>query len=274
MNNKQNILTMNFLHSNFEFHFIHGFLGLPSDWDFVLPSPQSVSSPRKWGSTHFHSIDKHIHPTNPTFENWAISFQNEISFSQPAQLQPQKKILIGYSLGARLALHCLEYFPQQWDAAILISANPGLTYTQEKKIRIQQDELWSNRFLNDPWEKVIQDWNNQPVFSNQISHLSRKEMDFKRDLLAKQLTCFSLGKQKDFRPFLKQISHPILWMTGEKDAKFVQISDEIHSYENPNISFVTAPSTAHRIPWENSDFFLLQCIHFCNRISPSKGEHE
>ena len=113
------------------------------------------------------------------FNEWAQNFNKSVSsfFSE------SKNILFAYSLGGRLALHsfCDSVL---WDAAILISVHPGLV---EKKERILNDKKWSLRFLNEPWEKVISDWNLQEVFCSKKNYFEKKEEDFvKKELFIRR----------------------------------------------------------------------------------------
>ena len=104
------------------------------------------------------------------FLDWTHRF-HEFAFSQEHQNQhsnildigkiqvpsprtSDKNILIAYSLGGRLALHCLCE-SNLWDGAILISAHPGFDKVTEKKEREKNDSHWASRFENEPWQDVI-----------------------------------------------------------------------------------------------------------------------
>lgn len=232
-------------------HFLHGFLGLPSDWDqfekFFLPH-QCIK----------HSIEKFLPDTSQSdnFKTWAQKFNQSIFLPKAEHSKVDistKNILIGYSLGARLALHSLIE-NNQWDAAVIISANPGMVDQTEKITRIQNDGKWAQKFLTDSWHSIINEWNSQGVFSNLKNSLIRDESFYDRKKIAHLLNFFSLGKQKNLREDIKNIQIPILWMTGELDEKFVNIGQEM-SYLNKNITHYVVENAGHRVPWENSESF-------------------
>jgi len=246
--------------SDFEIHVLHGFLGLPSDW-------QSVFSDSKH-SYFFHSLSDHAFTTEDPFDSWVNAFLAHVN-----SMQSQKpKILVGYSLGGRLALHCLKKKPNLWSGGVLISTNPGLESTQEQEQRLKSDEQWAHLFEVGEWEHVVSQWNKQGVFSHEPFFAMRKENQFSRSLLAKQLRFFSVARQQNFRPFLKKIPIPLLWVTGQKDTKFQAIQTQIQQLSNLNISCVSVANAAHRVPWENTAEFVLKCHAFLEKIR-IKNEH-
>ena len=67
-------------------------------------------------------------------------------------------VLVGYSMGGRLALQALiDGAP--FDRAVIISA--GLNLEENRDERRARDEAWARRFESDPWDEVIRDWNAQ-----------------------------------------------------------------------------------------------------------------
>ena len=73
-----------------------------------------------------------------------------------------RRILIGYSMGGRLALHALlEGGP--WDAAVIISANPGIRDPNEAAARRTADTVWATQALTLPWHDFLEKWNTQPL---------------------------------------------------------------------------------------------------------------
>lgn len=242
---------------NINLHFLHGFLGLKSDWDMI-----EKVFPRY--SCFTYSIEDFLpiaeNSSENYFKNWAKNFNSRVfgpndngikshlsSRNLTAGFSASKNILVGYSLGGRLALHSLTE-ENSWDGAIIISANPGLRTEQEKKIRIQNDELWANRFLHEPWNEVLNAWNAQEVFQGQNFGLLREEKFYNKEKIYKIMTHFSLGRQNDLRPEIKNLQIPILWISGEQDKKFAIIGKEMESL-SVYIKSIIVPFAGHRVPW-------------------------
>ena len=239
-------------------NFIHGFLGHPSDWEKIQIYFKDYIN-------EFHNIldyvlDKNANQDND-FLNWSQNFNNYCLLNKSIN----KNIIIGYSLGGRLALHSLLCKKSHWDAAIIISANPGLSDENEKKLRIENDLHWSYRFLNENWEDVIKDWDSQPTFAGIQNTLVRNTNDINKNEIFDILNRFSLGKQDNLNERSANLKIPILWVSGEKDTKFSSITNKIQTL-NSYIETAIIPNAGHRVPWENPNEFSELCISFLSKL--------
>lgn len=217
-------------------HALHGFLGRPKDWEILDGQLPYISHDLFGGKIG-------------DFDEWAKEFNRKISASD-------HPILMGYSLGGRLALHALIQDPSLWSAAVIISAHPGLTSAEEKKQRLQQDQEWANRFLEDAWEQLMEDWNAQAVFQ---SPLKRNEKDYCRETLSQAMLQWSLGRQRDLRPELAKLNIPIVWVVGEKDTKFRTLASSV-TLSHPKSRISIIPKAGHRVPWEQPEACLSQIL--------------
>jgi 2-succinyl-6-hydroxy-2,4-cyclohexadiene-1-carboxylate synthase len=184
---------------------LSGFLGLPSDWDF-LPWPHSGS---------------------------------------------EGDVLLGYSLGGRRALQLLER--QRFTKAILVSA--GLNAPDDD--RRVRDEEWARRFESEEWSSLMRAWNAQPVFGGHA--LERVEADYDRAELARQLREWSPAVLAP--PRLESIETPILWIAGERDAKYVDVARRAVA-RLPHAELWICPDAGHRVPWEQPDAFVARLRAF------------
>ena len=182
-----------------------GFLGLPSDWDF-LPWPHSAT---------------------------------------------EGDVLLGYSMGGRLALQLLE--SQRFRCAIIVSA--GLNAADDDRRR--RDEEWARRFESGDWASLMRDWNAQPVFGGHA--LDRREEDYDRTELARQLREWSPAVLPP--PRLESIETPLLWIVGERDAKYVEIANRAIA-RLPNGELWICPDAGHRVPWEQPQAFVARLRAF------------
>lgn len=216
---------------------LHGFLGQPADWQqFPLPINPINLYELKWDTLPLCA--KQLNDTTHT-----------------------PSILMGYSLGGRVALHALIDQPTKWKAAIIVSAHSGLSNTPEQERRIIHDQQWANRFRTEPWEAVIDAWNGQKVFANSSFKFDRKESDYDREILALMLENGSLGKQNNLIPQIAKLPMPILWLTGAKDTAYCEIASTVN-LTHPLSQKMTIPEVGHRLPWEKPQLFLEVCHHF------------
>lgn len=213
---------------------LHGFLGQSLDWTAL--------------SKHLPltSIDLTLvsHP-KLGLKAWGNAFK------------PEQRILLGYSLGGRLALHALAAEPSRWEAAVIISTHPGLKSEGEKQKKLLNDRSWADRFRTEPWPKLMEAWNRQPVFLGRPQTLKRNESDYNRELLGEMLTGWSLGTQEDLSGIIAMLPMPILWIAGEDDVAYSKLAKSL-TFANPRSKVWIAPQAGHRVPWEQSEMFCQQ----------------
>jgi 2-succinyl-6-hydroxy-2,4-cyclohexadiene-1-carboxylate synthase len=109
------------------------------------------------------------------------------------------------------------------------------------------------RFEADPWIRVVADWEAQPLFGGHT--MNRRESDFDRSALAGELRRFSPAVLPPLAPRLHEIEIPVLWIAGERDAKYVDIARKAAGLL-PNAELWICPDAAHRVPWEQPESFV------------------
>lgn len=223
-----------------EIYALHGFLGSAGDWDLVLKGFQNTK-------TYAENIVNG--PTEGSMEKWASWFNKKL------EKKKNRRILLGYSLGGRLGLHVLHHSPNLWDCAIFVSSHPGLKNDSERRDRLVEDKMWAERFQKDDWNRVISDWNKRQIFDSQNCVFERREEEHDRNKLFQILENWSLGHQIDFRPWLKGINIPIIWIYGNDDLKFREIAKEI-TLKHPKSQKIGIDGAMHRVPWEQPTKFI------------------
>jgi 2-succinyl-6-hydroxy-2,4-cyclohexadiene-1-carboxylate synthase len=221
---------------------LHGFLGQPSDWDGILGD--------EWSKPNWL---KDLQPGPKLLERVANSLNSQAQ---------NMDLLLGYSMGGRIALHMLLQSSQRWKGAIIVSASPGLTSDDERSQRLQNDQVWAERFLKEAWTETVQAWNSQTVFSQDPpDRLPRHEADYDRTALAAALVEGSVAKQGNLREALKGLTVPVLWIAGERDSKYAQLAEECAAL-NPLFQARVLSQAGHRAPWGNPKAFLTALEQF------------
>lgn len=233
-----------------EIHALHGFLGLPTDWNvFKFP--------------HVHQYDLQDPLTAPAedgFWGWAKRFNHLMQ-----QYRPDKRFFLGYSLGARLGLHALLENPSNWAGGIFVSAHPGFQKDEEKAARLKADHNWAQSFLTKPWPSLLKEWNAQAPFAGIDFPIPRDESCFSRKNLADQLRLFSRGKQEDLSHAIQKIPFPLLWICGELDAYFCEAAKKLN-FLHPLSKIVIVEGAAHRVPWEKPEKFKELTYSFIQEV--------
>lgn len=134
----------------------------------------------------------------------------------------QGDILLGYSLGGRLALQAAVVEPSKFSAVIVLSAHPGLPIESDRQSRLQTDANWARLALDLPWQDFLQQWDAQEVLGP--NDKKRMHLVKWRSAIAEGFTKWSLGRQDDLRPALKSLRCPLVWITGANDGKFTELA--------------------------------------------------
>lgn len=227
-------------------YLLHGFLGKGSDWASVIAGMPAMAN------VFFHPLDymklETLNSFN-SFEEWASQFNNQILE------HASRKILVGYSLGGRLALQALKKDPSKWDHVLLLSTNPGfdddiageVVGSPLREDRWLKDTEWAQLFKQAPWNDLLRSWNAQSVFIGSKAEPKRLEGDYDRHLLEMALTNWSLAMQDNMRPLLKAYEKKITWLTGELDTKFLQQAESLQLLHGIAMNYVTVTGASHRI---------------------------
>jgi len=223
-------------------HFLHGFLGQSTDWDGLIPP----GIPSLCYDFFTPEAEQDAIPLGlESLAGW---------INQKARSAPGPRILLGYSLGGRVALHALLQAPEVWEGAVLVSAHPGLRSPDDRDLRLKSDQAWARKFETESWDPLIHEWNAQAVFKGGRHPLLRPEADFSRKNLARSLEQSSLGRQEDLRERLKGLQLPVLWVCGELDVKFRGLAEGMAAL-NPRFCVETVLGAGHRVPWDQPQVF-------------------
>ncbi|HYS52783.1 MAG TPA: alpha/beta fold hydrolase [Thermoanaerobaculia bacterium] len=202
---------------------LHGFLGRGTDWDFLREAGFDIQAPSFFGGDAFDSLE-------PTAND----------------------VLLGYSMGARLALQLMQ--THRVAKAVLISA--GIASPEPG--RQELDETWARRFESEAWDSVVDAWNSQSVFGGRANPLVRNEADYDRGALAASLREWSPAVM---HVNLRGITVPTLWIAGEHDPKYREAATRA-SQRLPNAELWICPEAGHRVPWEQPARFIDRLREF------------
>ncbi len=193
-----------------------------------------------------------------SFDDWTEDFCGRVE----VQANGEKSILLGYSLGGRLALHACLSRPDLWKSAIVVGADPGLESEEEKKLQLDRDQNWAERLKREPLEKLVDEWDAQSVFCGIENQTPRNLGEMDPDRLSQQFEVFSKGIQQNLVSKLAELKRPpLLFVSGEKDHKYQGIGEKLAKSSTAIYAQVIADA-GHRVPWENPKSFVQVLIDF------------
>ncbi|MDW6003550.1 2-succinyl-6-hydroxy-2, 4-cyclohexadiene-1-carboxylate synthase [Vibrio mangrovi] len=206
--------------------FLHGLLGSGEDWSETLT--HLTAFPCLTIDLCGHGQSRQQRCTN--FDDCCEQIARTIRKAVPAE---QPLVLVGYSLGGRLAMYGAvhgHWAELNLTALVIEGGNFGLHSDVQRQQRWQQDQLWATRFASEPVADVLSDWYQQPVFSSlnheQRQHLITRRSDNLGAEIAVMMRATSLARQPDLLPALKMQSVPVRYICGENDHKFRQLAQQ------------------------------------------------
>jgi len=168
--------------------------------------------------------------------------------------------LVGYSMGARLALGLLVERPGLVRRATLIGVHPGLRSAAEREARALQDGRWIELLRTAPFAVFLDAWQAQPLFTSQQTlpaEVRRRQSELRAlhdpGRLALALETMGLAAMPDYWPHLEAIETPLRIVAGEYDGKFRGLLARIAEHR-PVTDVALAPRAGHNVVLERPEW--------------------
>ena len=197
--------------------FIHGFMGDPSDWDFVRAE-----------LSEYKSTAPLIKPAR----DW------DSGVEQLMEELPRRSILVGYSMGARLALAVALSRPEVCAGLVFVSGNPGIEDDEARRKRYESDCRIADEIESVPRQDFLHQWYTQStVFKSLTADVRADEIARKAayagDDWSAILRTYSVAMQPNYWPRLCELKMPVMAIAGMSDRKYANM---IVKMDSANIS--------------------------------------
>ena len=225
---------------------LHGLFGSPTDFAKVA---KEVRSDRKQASMALPghggapALEESPEPAFQEVADGLIASLDALEIAQTA--------LIGYSMGARVAMFIACTYPERVSELVVIGGHPGLTNEDERLGRQMLDQRRARRIRSVGLEAFLEDWYKLDLFSS-----FRQLPDF--DLIvsdrsagdaegiAISLERLSTGAQEPLQEQLKQSKIPTLWLAGERDTRYVALMSTMAKAQQ-HAHFTQIPDAGHAL---------------------------
>jgi 2-succinyl-6-hydroxy-2,4-cyclohexadiene-1-carboxylate synthase len=205
--------------------FLHGFLGTPASWDATRVHLGAHRGHAAW--LPWHGLDPWTPPAPASFDSVVDEVAARIPFEEPV-------LVVGYSLGGRLALGLLARHAARVAGAVLVGAHPGLRGEAERAARAAEDDARADALVAGGLPAFVDAWERLPLFATQreLPEAARAEQRTARlahqpRALAESLRVLGLGRMPPRWDTLASAGERVRLVVGARDEKLVALGAEV-----------------------------------------------
>ncbi len=203
---------------------LHGFTGVAESMRAVAERAHAPAVKRAL------ALPGH-HPAAPVAGSFAA---NVAQLADALRVLGPPAHLVGYSLGARLALGLLAEYPALVARATLIGVHPGLIDEQQRAARRSHDERWVRLLREHGIAAFVAQWEALPMWRTQhrcsgraLAAQRAARLQHDAEALARSLETMGLAEMPSYVSALAATEKPVELVTGAADAKFTAIAHDL-----------------------------------------------
>jgi len=184
----------------------------------------------------------------------------------------ERALFAGYSMGGRIALGTAVFASERVAALVLEGASPGLAESSDRARRRAADAALAAQLERDGLPAFVTHWLGQQLFHTQEKlpadlRSRERERRLTNDprSLAACLCGLGAGAQPSFWKELPGLTTPALLLTGELDAKFRGLAEQmVRAWPGAERGIV--PRVGHNAHLEAPDAYLALALPFLRRM--------
>jgi 2-succinyl-6-hydroxy-2,4-cyclohexadiene-1-carboxylate synthase len=235
---------------------LHGSLQTALVWK---PIGNAIES--EFGSVQVEAVNLYENEYE-SFGDWREQFYEKVE----EQTKGEPSLLLGYSMGGRLAMDALVNNPAMWSGVIAVGADPGLISDDARSKQLQKDLEWARRFRTEDIQELLVEWDELPVFCGRSNCASREISELDSEKISRFFDVFSKARQGNMLPMLRKLkTPPLLYISGCDDIKYTKIGQDLAAHCMP-VRHQIIPNAGHRVPWESQDAFISEVSVFIDAV--------
>tara|TARA_B100000315_G_scaffold259237_1_gene314452 strand:- start:195 stop:1079 length:885 start_codon:yes stop_codon:yes gene_type:complete len=249
---------------------LHGFSGNLSSWDSFSEAAQSEFSLITLDILGHGNSDSPNNPELYGMENTVKALGELLD-----KLDISHVHWLGYSMGGRIALAAGILLNKRTLSVTLESSSPGFATPEERETRIISDESLADKIEAEGIPAFVDYWEALPLWASQVrlpdtvkQKLRLQRLKNNPVGLANSLRSIGTGAQPSFHDRLGQLQAPALFIAGEEDEKFVDISQQMHGVLT-NSQLIIVKESGHTVHLEQPDTFNRTVLGFLRAVNDS-----
>lgn len=233
---------------------LHGFVQSAHTWDAIALRLSREHAVYAWDLVGHGESDKPEDANAYTAASQCEALQAWIDQQPFDQI-----VLVGYSMGGRLAIQFAEKYPNSISRLVLESTGLGPADEDERQALVLRDKVLANRIQQSSLAEFFDYWEQLPLFASQqkLSESVRARIRSERLANDSRALCLSVENfgqhaMPDMRPFVAQAPFPLVYIAGTQDKKY---SDLAKSIAGASVKTVTLEA-GHNTHLETPEAFL------------------
>jgi 2-succinyl-6-hydroxy-2,4-cyclohexadiene-1-carboxylate synthase len=229
---------------------VHGFMGRPRMWDPFLAA-LGLTGPVARAVLPGHGPAPWTAP--------APEFASAVDALAAAWPVAGRAWLLGYSMGARVALGVLARHPARVAGAVLVGVDPGLTDPSARAERVCWDQAQAARLESIGLEAFVREWEALPLFATEArldptarARRRAERMEHTATGLAWAMRALGLGGMPSLWGTLAAGVVPVHLVTGALDEKFTALAVRAAGLGRRVVHHVV-PGVGHHVALEAPD---------------------
>lgn len=226
---------------------LHGFTGHPRSWDRLAEEWSAAGHPILAPALPGHDPGSPVQPRegfSEAAERIGVALERESAGGT---------VLVGYSMGARVALGLLARWPRRFARALLVGgrlppADPG-----ERESRRRLERSWCERLRRDGLSAFLEDWERLPLWRTQrdlprerLDHQRRVRRAHRAEELAGAIETLGLAVMPRQTEPLAAVDARVTLVIGSRDEKFLTLAVELAG-TLPRADVETVAGTGHNV---------------------------
>jgi 2-succinyl-6-hydroxy-2,4-cyclohexadiene-1-carboxylate synthase len=220
--------------------------GLPQGGSFEAPDLPGHGLSAKWSSADCVSMDA----------------CDAMLLERIQGLKNRRVVLMGYSMGGRVALHFASRFSHLLDAIVLIGANPGILDETQRKQRLSWEQELCTRLVDDGVPGFMAYWQELAIIRSQqtlppklLQAMQARRAQALAEGLIQSIRGMGTGSMRPLWRALPHIQCPLLFCAGEEDSKYRSLGEQVVSRVQNGKLGVIRGNVGHAAHLEGLEFF-------------------
>jgi 2-succinyl-6-hydroxy-2,4-cyclohexadiene-1-carboxylate synthase len=236
---------------------LHGFTGSNQAW---RGTPDALSSQFSVTAVDMIGHGNTSAPEKP--ERYSIEHAVQDLLGLLDLLEIETTVLLGYSMGGRVAQHLALTAPERINVLILENTAPGINDPDERASRRASDERQAQMIEKRGLERFIRHWESIPLFESQKSlpeHVRARQRELRLSQnptgLANSLRGMGAGTMEPVGDRLNEFTMPVLYLAGEYDTKYREIGKQMTA-RMPCAEYVEIAGAGHTVHLEQPEMYV------------------